>query len=84
MVLMAAHTGARRSEILRSYVQDFDLESNMVVIHEKKRAKGRRTTRVVPLSPLLAKTIADWLKAHPQYKYMFCQPLIAPEWKREQ
>jgi len=79
MVLMAAHTGARRSEILRSYVQDFDLESNMVVIHEKKRAKGRRTTRIVPLSPLLAKTIADWLKAHPQCKYTFCQSLIAPD-----
>lgn len=46
MVLMAAHTGARRSEILRSQVQDFDLHSNFVVIREKKRAKGRRTTRV--------------------------------------
>jgi integrase len=50
MILMAAHTGARRSEILRSQVQDFDLESNLVLIREKKRAKGRRTTRTVPLS----------------------------------
>jgi integrase len=75
MVLMAAHTGARRSEILRSLVQDFNLESNMVVIREKKRAKGRRTTRVVPLSPLLAKSMADWLKIHPRCKYMFCQPI---------
>jgi integrase len=66
MVLMAAHTGTRRSEILRSLVQDFDLEANLVVIHEKKRAKGRRTTRVVPLSPVLAKTIADWFKTHPR------------------
>lgn len=73
MVLMAAHTGARRSEILRSLVQDFDLQSNLVVIHEKKRAKGRRTTRVVPLSPVLAKTIAELLKTHPRCKYTFCQ-----------
>jgi integrase len=81
MVLMAAHTGARRSEILRSQVQDFDLESNMVVIREKKRAKGRRTTRIVPLSPLLAQTIADWLKVHPRCKYTFCQPLLAADGK---
>ena len=73
MVLMAAHTGARRSEILRSQVQDFDLESNLVVIREKKRAKGRRTTRIVPLSPILAKTIADWLKTHTGCKYTFCR-----------
>lgn len=73
MVLMAAHTGARRSEILRSFVQDFDLESNLVVIREKKRAKGRRTTRIVPLSPVLATTITAWLKTHPRSKFMFCQ-----------
>lgn len=73
MVLMAAHTGARRSEILRSLVQDFDFQSNLVVIHEKKRAKGRRTTRVVPLSPVLAATMAAWLKTHPQCKYTFCR-----------
>ena len=79
MVLMAAHTGARRSEILRSQVQDFDLESNIVVIREKKRAKGRRTTRVVPLSPLLARTIGDWLKRHTGCKYTFCRPLTASE-----
>ena len=79
MVLMAAHTGVRRSEILRSLVQDFDLESNMVVIREKKRAKGRRTTRVVPLSPVLATTIGEWLKTHPRCKYTFCQRMNATE-----
>jgi integrase len=79
MVLMAAHTGARRSEILRSQVQDFDLESNLVVIREKKRAKGRRTTRIVPLSPNLAKTLADWLKIHTGCKYTFCRRLNPSE-----
>jgi integrase len=79
MVLMAAHTGARRSEILRSQIQDFDFEANLVVIREKKRAKGRRTTRVVPLSPVLARIIAEWLKTHPRCKYTFCQPTNAME-----
>lgn len=79
MVLMAAHTGARRSEILRSLVQDFDLESNLVVIREKKRAKGRRTTRVVPLSPLLAKTVGEWFQTHPRCKYTFFQQRTGAE-----
>jgi integrase len=79
MVLMAAHTGARRSEILRSQVQDFDFHAKLVVIREKKRAKGRRTTRIVPLSPVLAKTIEDWLKTHPRCKYTFCQELNAAD-----
>lgn len=82
MVLMAAHTGARRSEILRSFVQDFDLESNLVVIREKKRAKGRRTTRIVPLSPVLARTIGKWLSMHPGSKYTFCQRQGMAEGKR--
>jgi integrase len=82
MVLMAAHTGARRSEILRSLVQDFDLQSNVVVIHEKKRSKGRRTTRVVPISPLLSNVVSEWLKTHPRCKYMFCQRLSAAEVKK--
>jgi integrase len=84
MILMAAHTGARRSEILRSLVQDFDLESNMVVIREKKRAKGRRTTRIVPLSSRLARAMADWMKIHPRCKYTFCQPALSAEGRETQ
>lgn len=73
MCVMAAHTGARRSEILRTQIRDFDLKGNMVLIREKKRAKGKRTTRLVPISPLLHSVIEGWLKDHPQCKYAFCQ-----------
>jgi integrase len=40
MVVMAAHTGARRSEMIRATVEDFDLTAGYITIREKKRARG--------------------------------------------
>lgn len=62
MLLMAAHTGARRSELVRSEVNDFDFESGTVLIREKKRAKGKSTSRVVPLSGRLRVVMEAWLQ----------------------
>ena len=53
MFVLAAHTGARRSELVRSRLVDFD--DDMVVIRERKRAKGKHTTRRVPLSSLASR-----------------------------
>lgn len=50
----AAHTGARRSEIIRVRVEDVDLDGAILTVREKKRAKGVRTTRRVPISTTLA------------------------------
>jgi len=61
MLLIAAHTGARRSEILRSQTNDFDFAANTIVIHEKKRAKGKSTTRAVPMSPRLRTIMEAWV-----------------------
>ncbi|WP_165253479.1 tyrosine-type recombinase/integrase [Paludisphaera soli] len=69
MFVFAAHTGARRSEILRSRIADFDFEAGTAVIREKKRVKGRWTTRRVPLSPRLAGVMRDWFAAHPGGAY---------------
>jgi integrase len=60
MVVLAAHTGARRSELVRSRVGDVNFSAGKVLIREKKRVKGRRTTRQVPLSLLLAEVLSDW------------------------
>jgi integrase len=60
MAVLAAHTGARRSELTRSQVGDFDFTAGTVRIHEKKRVKGRRTTRLVPLSSRLVEVIQVW------------------------
>jgi integrase len=65
MVALAAHTGMRRSEMLRARKADVDLEAGTITIREKKRVKGTSTTRAVPLSPSLTRTLTDWLAVHP-------------------
>lgn len=48
MFVLAAHTGARRSEILRSEVTDFDLTADSIRLRELKRARGNRAARPRP------------------------------------
>ena len=71
MVVMAAHTGARRSELIRSLVNDFD--NDTVLIQERKRTKGTRSTRRVPLTSLLKQVMGEWFKGHPGGQFTFCQ-----------
>lgn len=73
-----AHTGARRSEVLRVLVTDIDLEGNTVLIREKKRSRGQRTHRRVPLTPFLANVIRDWLRVHPGGVHLFCHAGVVP------
>ncbi len=65
LFVFAAHIGARRSEMLRSKLSDLDLEAGTVLIHEKKRVRGKLSTRRVPLSPFLKATLIEWLEIHP-------------------
>jgi integrase len=76
MFVLAAHTGARRSEMLRARVTDLDLEGQTVLLREKKRSKERRTYRRVPLSPVLAGVMRDWLGDHPGGQHLFCQAAV--------
>lgn len=65
MLVIAAHTGARRSEIVRSEVADFDLQAKTVRLRELKKARGKRTTRIVPMSKRLCDVMESWLyQAH--------------------
>lgn len=61
MFVIAAHTGARRSEILRSEVIDFDSQARTVRLRELKRARGKRTMRIVPMSGRLCAVMESWL-----------------------
>jgi integrase len=72
LVFFAAHTGARRSELLRCLVSDLDFAGATVLVREKKRARGKRTTRRVPLSPALASVLGGWLEVHPGGQFLFC------------
>ncbi len=76
MACFAAHTGARRSELLRARVADIDFKGKTVLIHEKKRVRGKRTTRRVPLSPFLTAVLKDWLASHPGGQYLFCNTAV--------
>ena len=40
---------------------------------EEERSRQQRTTREVPLTPLLAKVLKEWLQVHPGGEYLFCQ-----------
>ena len=58
MVVAAAHTGARRSELVRSFRSDFDFQTNMVTLNEKKRVPGEFSTRTVLMSPELRRVMS--------------------------
>ncbi len=72
MVVAAAHTGARRSELVRSQRSDFNFRSGMVTWREKKRVRGGCSTRTVPMSPLLREVMLEWFAKHPGGRSSFC------------
>jgi len=75
MVCFAAYTGARRSEAMRAQIADLDLDAKTALVHEKKRAKGRRTSRRVPLPDPLVVVLKEWLAVHPGGPHLFCHGL---------
>jgi len=73
MFVFAAHTGVRRSEILRSRIEDFDFKTRVVKIREKKKVKSRKFTfRHVDMTPLLADTMQKWFQNHPGGQFTIC------------
>jgi integrase len=83
MFCFAAHTGARRSEMLRVLVADIDFSGETVLIREKKRSRSQRTNRRVPLSPFLVSVLRDWLGRHPGGQSLFCHPLEVVRSRKE-
>lgn len=73
MFCFAAHTGARRSEMLRARLADLDLAGGAVRIQEKKRSRGHRTSRRVPLSAFLSEVLRAWMAVHPGGPFLFAQ-----------
>jgi integrase len=83
MVAFAAYTGARRSEMLRALVADIDLTAGVVTLREKKRIKGRRSTRTAPITPKLTEVLKKWLSLRPDSPFLFCQDLKVPRSKKK-
>ena len=72
MFAFAAFTGARRSEMLRSQIDDLDFGAKRITIREKKRLRGRTSTRRVPMSKTLHQILTTWKDNHPGGMYTFC------------
>ena len=76
MICFAAHTGARRSELLRARIADVDFAGGVATLREKKRVKGALTTRRVPLSSFLVGVLGTWLAEHPGGVHLFCHSAV--------
>lgn len=82
LLCTAAHTGARRSELLRVEVTDVDLAGGVMLVREKKRSKRQRTTRHVSLTPRLKSVLQAWLASHPGGRFLFCQSGVVARSKK--
>ena len=75
----AAFTGARRSEIIRSKIEDWDLAHGVVKIREKKGSRKNKTTfREVNIHPKLKAIMTEWFKIHPGGVYTIVVPANLP------
>jgi integrase len=84
MFCFAAHTGARRSEIIRVTKADIDFVGNVVTLKEKKKKQGIETTRRVPLTSFLREVLEEWLQVHlhPGGNYLFCHEAVVVRSKK--
>jgi integrase len=73
LVATVAHAGLRRSELVRVRKSDVDFDAMTLTVRERKRSKGKRTTRRVPLSTALAAILRDWLDVSPGGQLLFAQ-----------
>lgn len=74
MLALCAYTGARRSEMLRSRLEDIDFESNVITIREKKKDTSKEETfRHVPMPSQLRAALQEWLAIHPGGAMTFCK-----------
>lgn len=65
-LVVAAHTGARRSELFRSRVEDFDFDARLVLLREKKRSHSNETHRTVDMTEFVATTMKEYFRTtHP-------------------
>ncbi len=72
MAMAAAYTGARRSELCRSRVGDWDLDAGTVAVRQKKQDHGVEFSfRHVDIASPLADVMADWLGRHPGGQHAF-------------
>lgn len=74
MMAFCALTGARRAELLRSRIDDWDFQNGTVHIRELKRDKTKDfTMRAVDIHSRLASVMQEWLAGHPGGQFTIAQ-----------
>lgn len=72
-LVTAAYTGARRAELFRARVEDFDFENKLVLLREKKRSRDTETFRTVDMAPRVEATMRQYFTdVHPGGAFAFC------------
>lgn len=80
MMVFVAHTGCRRSEMVRSRIEDVDFKSKTIMLREKKKSRSKAITyRRVDMSPLLYDVMANWVANHPGGQSTFAQLRLSGE-----
>lgn len=78
-LVVAAHTGARRSELFRSRVEDFDFDNRIVLLREKKRSHTNETHRIVDMTEFVAVTMKEYFRTtHPGGEITFATVFNEP------
>jgi integrase len=78
-LVFVAHTGVRRSEMMRSQLNDFDMVRQLVRIREKKKSRKHAISfRSVPMSQRLRAAIQEWIPNHSGGTHSFCTALAEP------
>jgi integrase len=73
-VAIAAFTGARRSEIVCSQIEDVDFPNNRIALREKKRVRNVEfSMRIVDMHHRLREILAAWLQDHPGGLYLIAK-----------
>ena len=79
MVAFVSPTGCRRAEMLRSRIDDIDLDDGIVYVRERKRDTSKEfTMRTVDLHPRPRAVLTDWFAAHPGGQHTSCRGDAGP------
>lgn len=72
-LVTSAYTGARRAELFRARVEDFDFENKHVLLREKKRTREKETFRTVDMAPRVEAAMREYFAdVHPGGSLAFC------------
>jgi integrase len=79
MLCFAALSGARRSELVRARIDDFDFENRVVHVRERKRHQRKtETIRSIDLHATLQTVMQAWFADHPGGQFALAQDDGAP------